>query len=416
MRLAILGGSFNPIHLGHLFLADAVLSELRYDRVVMVPAFISPFKQAAPGMEDNALQRLEMIAASIGADPRLAVDDCEIKRAGVSYTVDTIADIIRRYNPDGKPGLIIGDDLTAEFPNWHKSGEILSMADIIIARRVHSGSLEVPYPNTQITNDVIGISSGEVREKIASNSGWRYLVPNAARIIIEDRGLYGVKGGDGGKAGDGAQAAPSKKLIQRIEEEARENLSLTRFLHSRQVALLCWDLCCRFRSPSLDPELGYLAGMAHDLCKQFCDKDQFKLAKEYGGGISRLEKEKPSLLHGRACAALLRERFKVQDKTLLEAIAHHTEGHKDMGPLAKVLYIADKMEVSRVKVDPALRNRILSHDTLDGIFLAVLEQTIFSLRNRKLELSKETVALLEKMDALDLLKDNDSGGGRNADK
>jgi nicotinate-nucleotide adenylyltransferase len=419
VRLAILGGSFNPIHLGHLFLADAVLSELHYDRVVMVPAYISPFKPAAPGMEDSASNRLEMIAASITADPRLSIDDCEIRRAGVSYTVDTIADIIRRCNPDGKPGLIIGDDLAAEFPKWYRSDEILSMADIIIARRVHSGMPEVPYPYTKITNDIMEISSGAVREKIASNSAWRYLVPDAARIIIEDRKLYGFSDStadNGGGADAGARPASIKNLIRRIEYEARESLSLARFLHSKHTALLAWDLCCRFRPvyPSLDPELGYLAGISHDLCKQLCDSEQIRLAKEYGGEITHVEKEKPSLLHGRACAIVLRDRFKINDNDVLEAVAQHTEGSSDMGPLAKVLYIADKMEVSRVKVEPALRKQILAGDTLDRIFIAVLEQTVSSIRNRKLELSKETLSLLEKMEVLGLMQKN--GGGGNADK
>jgi len=413
VRLAILGGSFNPIHYGHLYLADAVLSELHYDRVVMVPAFISPFKPAAPGMEDSARDRLEMIAASIPADPRLSVDDCEIKREGVSYTVDTVADIIRRYNPNGKPGLIIGDDLASEFPKWYRSGEILSMADIIIARRVHSGRSEIPFPYTGITNDIMEISSGAVREKIASNSAWRYLVPDAARIIIEDRKLYGYRG----STADGdARPASVKNLIRRIEDEARENLNLARFLHSRHTALMTWDLCCRFRVdyPFLDPELGYLTGIAHDLCKQFCDEEQIRLAKIYGGEISHVEKVKPSLLHGRACAVVLKDRFKITNNEVLEAVAHHTEGHKDMGPLAKILYIADKMEVSRVKVDPVLRNRILAGDTLERIFISVLKQTVSSIRNRKLELSKETFSLLEKMDLLYLLQEN--GGRRNEDK
>jgi nicotinate-nucleotide adenylyltransferase len=412
VRLAILGGSFNPIHYGHLFLADAVLSELHYDRVVMVPAYISPFKPAAPGMEDSAKDRLEMIAASIPADPRLSVDDCEIRREGVSYTVDTIADIIRRCNPDGKPGLIIGDDLATEFPKWFKSDEILSMVDIIIARRVHSGRPEIPFPYTGITNDIIEISSGVVREKIASNSSWRYLVPDAARIIIEDRKLYGYRGS---AADGGARLASVKDLIRRIEDEARENLNLARFLHSRHTALLAWDLCCRFRKdyPSLVPAEGYLTGIAHDLCKQLCDEEQIRLAKIYGGEISHVERAKPSLLHGKVCAVVLKDRFKINDNEVLQAIAYHTEGHKDMGPLAKVLYIADKMEVSRVKVDPAVRTRILAGDTLDRIFISVLERTVSSIRDRKLELSKNTVGLLEKMGMLDLVQKN--GGFHSAD-
>jgi nicotinate-nucleotide adenylyltransferase len=396
MRLAILGSSFNPIHLGHLFLADAVLSELHYDRVVLVPAYRSPFKLAAPNMEDNARNRLEMTAASIAGDPRLTVDDCEIRRGGVSYTVDTIADIIRRYAPDEKPGLIIGDDLAADFPQWHKSDDILAMADIIIARRLHSGALNVPYPCTQITNNVIEISSGMVREKIAANAAWRYLVPAAARTIIESRGLYGLT--------PRPAESPAQSLIIRVEEAAREGLSLERFLHSRNTALMAWDLCRRLSAShpeyKLDPELGYLAGIAHDLGKQLSDKELIKLAKRDGAAsrtISRLEKGKPSLLHGRASAVLLRERFNVNNEDVLEAAALHTLGGKNMGPLAKVVYIADKMEVSREKIDPAVRKRAYTEDDLDGIFVMALEQTASWLRAKKITMSEESLRLLEKM-------------------
>ena len=392
MRLAILGGSFNPIHLGHLFLADVVLSSLHYDCVVMVPAFRSPFKLAATGMEGSARDRLEMIAASIAGDPRLTVDDCEIRREGVSYTVDTLADIIRRYSPDEKPGLIIGDDLAADFPMWHNSENILAMADIIIARRIHSGNVKVPYPNTQIANDVMDISSKLVRERIAAGAAWRYLVPAAARTVIEDRGLYGV-------ARQQPAGSPPQSLIARVEQVVRENLSMERFLHSRNTALLSWDMCRRLqhREPSLDPHLGYLAGIAHDLGKPLSDKEQIRLAKKDGGSILQLHKSKPSLLHGRAAAVLLRERFNIQNSAVLEAVAMHTQAGMDMCPLAKVVYIADKMEVSRERADPALRKLVNTSGDLDRIFLEVLDQTVSSLRSRKLKLSRETLNLLEKM-------------------
>ena len=402
MRLAILGGSFNPIHLGHLFLADAVLSHLRYDRVVMVPAFRSPFKLAATGMEDSARDRLEMIAASIAGDPRLTVDGCEIHREGVSYTVDTIEDIIRRYNPEGKPGLIIGDDLADEFPRWHRSEEILEMADIIIARRIHSGAVNVSYPNIQIANDVIEIASGQVRERIAADSAWRYLVPAAARSIIEERGLYGLE-----------TPAPrsvecTADLIVRVEDTVRSSLSLERFLHSRNTALMAWDMCRRFGPANriapahsadscFDPQLGYLAGIAHDLGKTLSDKEQIRLAKSDGMGISRLEKEKPSLLHGRSSAVLLRERFDVRSEAVLEAVALHTMGGRNMSPLAKIVYIADKTEVSREKADPVVRKLAQTGNNLDMIFYTVLNHTVSWLRARKLSLSDETLGLLEKM-------------------
>jgi nicotinate-nucleotide adenylyltransferase len=386
MKLAVLGGSFNPIHLGHLFLADAVISELHYDRVVLVPAYISPFKPSSSDTENNARDRLDMIAASVAGDPRLTVDDCEIRRGGISYTVDTLADIIRRYAPDGKPGLIIGDDLAAEFPQWHRGNEILEMADIIIARRIHSPALNVPYPCTQISNDVMEISSGAIREKIAANASWRYQIPSAARTIIEGRGLYGC----------GAQAV--KNLILRVEEAAREDLNRERFLHSRNTALMTWDLCRRFGpAHNIDPQLGYLAGLAHDLGKPLSDKELVKVIKNDNGKISQLERERPSLLHGRASAILLRDYFDVHNEAVLEAAALHTAGGKNMGPLAKMVYIADKMEVSREKADPALRKLVYTGNDLDRIFVAVLEQTVSWLRTKKVKVFDETLSLLEKM-------------------
>ena len=121
MKLGILGGSFNPVHLGHLFLADKALVTLKLDTVVLIPAYRSPFKLQAEGMESGADDRLAMLAAAVCGDGRLAIDDCEIRRGGVSYTVDTLEDIIVRYMPTGKPSIIIGDDLAVDFPKWHKS-------------------------------------------------------------------------------------------------------------------------------------------------------------------------------------------------------------------------------------------------------------------------------------------------------
>ena len=118
MKLAVLGGSFNPVHVGHLFLADAALAGLDYDRVILVPAFQSPFKIGAEGASPQ--DRMDMLAASIAGDPRLTIDDCEIRRQGVSFTIDTLTDIIARYKPEGKIGLILGDDLVSAFDKWRQ--------------------------------------------------------------------------------------------------------------------------------------------------------------------------------------------------------------------------------------------------------------------------------------------------------
>jgi nicotinate-nucleotide adenylyltransferase len=103
------------------------------------------------------------------------------------------------------------------------------------------------------------------------------------------------------------------------------------------------------------------------------------------------------LLHGRASAVLLKERFNVNNEAVLEAAALHTEGGKNMGPLAKVVYIADKTEVSREKVNHEIRKLAYTEDNLDRILVKVLDQTVSWLRAKKLEPSAETIILLKKM-------------------
>ena len=189
MKLAILGGSFNPVHMGHLVLAYTVLSALRYDRIILIPTYQSPFKQGAVG--GGPQDRLDMLAASIPGDPRLTMDDCEIKRKGVSYTIDTVKDIIARYRPEGKPGLVLGDDLAGNFFSWRQAAEIMRQVDIIIAHRVAAASESFPYPHKRLNNAIIEISSAVLRDSIKDQGNWRYLVPHGARAIIEDRKLYG---------------------------------------------------------------------------------------------------------------------------------------------------------------------------------------------------------------------------------
>jgi nicotinate-nucleotide adenylyltransferase len=382
VKFAVLGGSFNPIHIGHLFLADAVLSTLGYDRIILVPANISPFKPGAQGASSK--DRLDMLMASIPADARITVDDCEIRREGVSYTIDTVKDILERYRPEGKPGLILGDDLARDFHKWRSAAEIVSLTDIIIAHRLSAEDVPFSFPHKRLENEIMELSSGDVRDRITSGAAWSYLVPQGGRFIIEDRLLYGL----GEPAGTGDI---SLERIAGIENAVRAMISPARFLHSRNTALLAHDLCGRF---GLDGAAGYLAGIAHDMCKSFPEGELFGLIKKDGKPVSKLEKKKPSLLHARAAAVLLRERFGIHNKDILEAIRFHTMADAEMGPLAKVVFIADKIEVSREHISPGLRNS-RSFPSLDALFAAVLDETVAFLRARKYTLSKGTLRLLE---------------------
>ncbi|MDR0707132.1 MAG: nicotinate (nicotinamide) nucleotide adenylyltransferase [Treponema sp.] len=405
MRVAILGGSFNPVHIGHLALADAVISTLEYDRVIFVPAFISPFKPDADA--ENPQDRLDMLVSSIAGDPRLTVDDCELRRKGVSYTISTVADIIRRYCPDGKPGLVIGDDLARDFTQWYKSDEILEKADIIIARRIYRERMDAPvflFPHAALDNEIMDISSSNMRERIAQDKNWRYLTPAGARTIIEDRRLYkplsgGLEELEAMKKNASTRSfaptvAPFSQIVY-MENEVRRLVSPSRFLHSRNTALLCYDLCVRY---GLDPLKGYLAGVVHDICKSFPKEELFRLARKDGEEMTKMERKKPSLLHARAGAALLKERYSIQDEAVLEAVHCHTTGKENMGPLAKIVFMADKIEVSRPEVKPSLRELcVRPRIGLDELFAVVLEETVTFLMAKEQDISEGTFRLLDSM-------------------
>jgi nicotinate-nucleotide adenylyltransferase len=125
-----------------------------------------------------------------------------------------------------------------------------------------------------------------------------------------------------------------------------------------------------------------------------------KIAKKDGKIVSALEKDRPNLLHGRAAAVLLEERFSIHNKDILEAVAVHTSGSENMGLLAGIIYIADKVEVSR-NIDPAIREMCYKEGSgisaLDNILYAVIKNTIKKLQSKKLDLSEETIKLLEKV-------------------
>ena len=437
MKIAILGGSFNPVHTGHLFLADSVVTKLGYDRLILIPAFESPFKTGAEGAPSK--DRLDMLAASISGDPRLTIDDCEINRKGISYTIDTVKDIIDRFKPDGKPGLVLGDDLASTFYKWKSPREIAELTDIIIARRLNflpagdtpekaagqsvksagqmpayaceagreaggSGNWDgfFPYAHKTLDNEIINISSRMVREKISRAEAWRYMVPCGARLIIEDRMLYGYvpRGrnvndyiGKNNPKMPGKDLGGLAEIIFRLENEVRTVLSFGRFIHSRNTALLSRDLCLRF---GLDPEKGYLAGIAHDICKSMGEGELIRLSRMDGGAFSRLEQKKPSLLHARAAAVYIHKKYNIFDEDILEAVRYHTIGNMDMSVLAKLVYIADKIEVSRTGIDPALREMSQAAD-LDILFEAVLHNTVAYLKSQDKDISYSTRRMLAAM-------------------
>lgn len=195
MNCLVIGGSFNPIHLGHLFLGYEVADEFGYDRVILVPSFIPPHKSIVD--DPGADARLAMVRLAVSDDPLFRVDDCEIDRGGISYTVDTLDHIKESWQPRGKPGLVIGDDLVDGFGSWRDSERLARTCDLIVARRTATPCRPlqaVPllkYEHRVAHNLLLEISSTDIRSRIATGRPWRQLVPEEVVTYIENHRLYG---------------------------------------------------------------------------------------------------------------------------------------------------------------------------------------------------------------------------------
>ncbi len=198
MKIAMLGGSFNPPHIGHLAAAEEVRIQCGYDVVFFIPAHISPFKDEPPGASDA--DRLAMLALSVAGNPCFRVEDCEIRRGGVSYTIDTVTYLEQKYGNgretgdplEGKIGLILGDDLSETFYLWRNARELAVRTDLLLARRLSARQYaDFPYPHTCIDNALLPVSSTDIRNRVAAGKSYRYLVPQDVYLYIEQRRLYG---------------------------------------------------------------------------------------------------------------------------------------------------------------------------------------------------------------------------------
>lgn len=188
MRVGIFGGTFDPPHLGHLAVASDLHSRLSLDRVIFVPAAVSPFKRGADSAAAEI--RLEMTVAATAGDPRFVVERLEIDRPPPSYTVDTLRELRSRL-PGAELWLLVGADVARDLGRWNSPAEIARLARLAVFARDGDSVLAEPGdPFTRIPVLRLDISSTEIRRRVWAGEPIRYLVPDAVREIIEREGLY----------------------------------------------------------------------------------------------------------------------------------------------------------------------------------------------------------------------------------
>lgn len=193
-RLGVLGGTFDPIHIGHLVAAQDVIEGLELDRLLVVPAGRPPHREAVLDARD----RLDLTARAFDGDPRVEVSDLELRRSGPSYTVDTLAEVRESREPD-RLFCVVGVDQLRELDSWHEPDRIPELADLAVMSRAgdrpgpRDAPLDVDFRPVPVT--CVELSSTRVRRRLREGRTVRYLVPESVRGPLEE--AWEALGGEG---------------------------------------------------------------------------------------------------------------------------------------------------------------------------------------------------------------------------
>jgi nicotinate-nucleotide adenylyltransferase len=204
MRIGIYGGSFNPVHLGHLIAAECCREQAQLDRVLFMPAATPPHKQGQ--LLADAADRVAMLTLAVGGHEAFAVSTIEVDRGGVSYTVDTLAVLAERH-PHDTLALLLGPDALAQFPTWREPRTIADRCELVAVERerlddVAAIARDVGLADllgqerlaaliaARVRMPAIGVRASDLRAAVASGTSIRYRTPRAVEAFIMSHGLY----------------------------------------------------------------------------------------------------------------------------------------------------------------------------------------------------------------------------------
>ncbi len=185
-KIGILGGTFNPPHLGHLIIAEHVKDQLDLDTILFIPSYEPPHKHSKKTI-DHA-HRVNMLERSLSDNDKFDIDLIEIEREGKSYTYDTMR-LLKEKHPDTEFYFIIGADMVEDLPNWHKIDELIQLVQFVAVNRPNYQT-ESTYPVIMVDVPDVDISSSMIRQKVRDGCSIRYLVTAETEKYIENEGLY----------------------------------------------------------------------------------------------------------------------------------------------------------------------------------------------------------------------------------
>lgn len=380
MKIGLFGGSFNPIHNGHIFVAAAARERFGLDRVLLMVAKDPPHKQIAGGV--NGQTRFALVQAALEGQTGLEASDLELKREGKSYTVDTLRALSDLY-PGAELRLIVGADMLLDLAAWREPESICALAGVIAVGRPDyeglagaAGALAARYGARVELADFSGpeISSTAIRDRVRDAQPIEGMLPDEAAWLLYENGLY------------------QPHEIRAMQEKLRDTLKYSRYLHSVGAMECAIALAERFHCPGGKART---AALLHDCAKLPADR-LTALAEQYGVPVSEFDRSTPGLLHDRVGAFVAREEYGVADEQILSAIRRHTLCGKDMTTLDKVVYVADKIE--RTRDYPGVEElRAASRRDLDEAVLLCMDSVIRHLEGRNQAIQPDIFAARAQM-------------------
>lgn len=383
-RMALFGGTFDPIHNGHVQMALEFARRLRLDRVLLMPTFVPPhkMKQQMASVED----RLAMCRLAAQEHPVLEVSDLEARRGGASFTADTLEALHAQY-PDAQWYLITGADMFCTLSTWWRFDAIAERAVLCAAPRDDIGYAQLCTYAEKLgalgarcaVEDIplVRVSSTEIREAAARGEDLTRWLPPAVADYVRRHQLYQ-------QGGHPVLVSQEEQFVDIL----KKRLTPERFAHSLAVADEAERLAGRYGA---DAVRARTAGLLHDVMKDTPPDVQLQMLQEFGILLDSVEQHAPKLWHAVLGAAFLEHILGIRDPEILQAVRYHTTGRAGMSPLEKIVYLADLTAAGRSYADIAQMRRLADSD-LDDAVLYALVYTIRSLSEKRQAIHPDTFA------------------------
>lgn len=374
-RLAIMGGTFDPIHYGHLVAAEAALHKFELDKVIFMPAGNPVFKKGTR-VADKESRFIMTFLATLG-NKHFEVSRLEIEREGDTYTIDTVEQVRKLCDPDVKLYFITGADAISYIFSWKDPVRLVSMCEFIAVTRPGYKNCTL-FDNIEKLSDkyknkihymeipALSISSTDIRQRVKLNYPIKYLLPDNVVSFIEKAGLYKEESLSG---------EDIMMDFETMRQKLQSSLYIKRYIHTMGVVEEAEKLAKIYGS-DITVEKARIAALLHDCAKDFPTELKIRFCKEYHVYLDEIMKENTDLIHSFLGAEVAKRDYLVLDNEILDAIRFHTTGRKNMTLLEKIIFIADFTEKGREPFEGLSEARRLSYIDLNMALKFILESVI----------------------------------------